>query len=42
MTVSGGKYTGVIVFAGLSYAAAGICLVAARVLAVGWKLKVIY
>ncbi|KAG0652578.1 Riboflavin transporter MCH5 [Hyphodiscus hymeniophilus] len=37
-----GKYWGLITFAGLSYAAAGICLVVARVLAVGWKITTIY
>ena len=42
LTFSGGEYTGLIVFAGLSYAAAGICLIAARVLSVGWKLTTIY
>jgi len=42
LTANGGNYTGLIVFAGLSYAAALICLIAARVLAVGWKIKIIY
>ncbi|TVY21299.1 putative transporter MCH4 [Lachnellula arida] len=42
LTACGGNYNGVIIFAGLSYAAAGISLAAARVLAVGWKFKTIY
>lgn len=42
LTASGGDYTGLIIFAGLSYAAAMICLIAARVLKVGWKINVIY
>jgi len=42
LAASGGKYTGLIIFAGLSYAAAAVCLIAARVLKVGWKIKMIY
>lgn len=37
-----GDYTGLIIFAGISYLAAMACLVAARVLKVGWKLNVVY
>jgi hypothetical protein len=36
------NYWGVIVFAGISYTAAGLCLIAARVLAVGWKITTVY
>jgi len=39
---TGGDYMGVIVFAGLSYFAAMCCLIAARVMKVGWKLNVVY
>lgn len=42
LEVCDGQYYGVIIFAGLSYVAAAICLIAARVLKVGWKLNVIY
>ncbi|TVY32945.1 Riboflavin transporter [Lachnellula subtilissima] len=42
LTACSGNYNGVIIFAGLSYVAAGISLAAARVLAVGWKLKTVY
>ncbi|KAF4636286.1 hypothetical protein G7Y89_g1799 [Cudoniella acicularis] len=42
LTANGGDYTGLIIFTGLSYAAALICLIAARVLAVGWKITIIY
>jgi MFS family permease len=42
LTANGGNYTGLIVFAGLSYVAAGICLVIARILAVGWKIRIVY
>jgi MFS family permease len=43
LTASGGEdYTGLIVFAGLSYALAGVFLIVARVLAVGWSMKTIY
>jgi MFS family permease len=42
LTACEGKYWGVIIFAGLSYVAAGICLIAARVLAVGWKINIVY
>jgi MFS family permease len=37
-----GKYTGLIVFAGLSYTAAAACLIAVRVLKVGWEIKMVY
>ncbi|RDW58142.1 MFS general substrate transporter-62 [Coleophoma cylindrospora] len=36
------QYAGLILFAGMSYVTAGICLVTARVLTVGWKLNVVY
>jgi hypothetical protein len=42
LIANGGKYTGLIVFAGLSYTAAAACLIAARVLKVGWKIKMVY
>ncbi|KAE8447725.1 hypothetical protein EG329_010532 [Mollisiaceae sp. DMI_Dod_QoI] len=42
LQVCGGHYSGLIIFAGLSYVAAAICLIAARVLKVGWKINVIY
>jgi MFS family permease len=42
LIANGGSYTGLIIFAGLSYTAAAACLIAARVLKVGWKLKMIY
>jgi hypothetical protein len=42
LTASGGEYWGLIVFAGLSYVAAAGCLIAARVLRVGWKINVMY
>jgi MFS family permease len=42
LTACGGQYWGLIIFAGLSYVAAGICLIAARVLAVGWKINTMY
>ena len=42
LTACEGKYWGVIIFAGLSYVAAGIFLIAARVLAVGWKINIMY
>ncbi|KAM3074590.1 hypothetical protein ACMFMG_008020 [Clarireedia jacksonii] len=42
LTAGGKDYTGLIVFAGLSYALAGFFLIVARVLAVGWSLKTIY
>jgi len=42
LTACGGNYNGLIVFAGLSYVGAAISLTAARVLKVGWKIKVIY
>jgi len=37
-----GEYWGLVTFAGLSYVAAMACLIAARVLKVGWKIMVIY
>jgi len=42
LTACGGNYTGLICFAGGSYVGAGLSLIAARVLAVGWKLNVVY
>lgn len=42
LTANGGEYWGLIIFTGLSYIAAMGCLIAARVLRVGWKIKVIY
>lgn len=42
LTLCNGQYYGVIIFAGLSYVAAAICLIAARILKVGWKFNVIY
>ncbi|KAG9234618.1 major facilitator superfamily domain-containing protein [Amylocarpus encephaloides] len=42
LTANGGSYDGLIIFAGLAYAAALLCLVAARVLRVGWKINVVY
>jgi len=42
LTACGGNYNGLIIFAGLSYVGAAISLTAARVLKVGWKIKVIY
>jgi hypothetical protein len=42
LTTSGGDFFPLIIFAGLSYVAAAGCLVAARVLKVGWKIKMVY
>lgn len=42
LTANHGDYWSLIVFAGLTYAAAAICLIIARVLAVGWKIKTMY
>lgn len=42
LTACGGAYTGLIIFAGLSYAAAAVCLIGARVLKVGWKISTVY
>ncbi len=42
LTANGGKYIGLIIFAGLSYAAAAVCLIAARVLKVGWSINMVY
>jgi hypothetical protein len=42
LTACGGNYNGLIIFAGLSYAAAAMSLITARVLKVGWKLDIIY
>ncbi|KAH6676692.1 major facilitator superfamily domain-containing protein [Halenospora varia] len=42
LTAMDGDYTGLIIFAGISYIAALACLIAARVLAVGWKIRTIY
>ncbi|KAE9371513.1 MFS general substrate transporter [Stipitochalara longipes BDJ] len=42
LIANGESYTGLIIFAGLSYTAAAACLIAARVLKVGWKIKMVY
>lgn len=42
LTVLDGDFWGLIVFAGLSYVAAAAALIAARVLKVGWKIRVVY
>jgi len=42
LAANGGDFKGLIIFAGLSYVAAGICLIIARVLKVGWKFNVVY
>lgn len=42
LTVMDGDFTGLIIYAALSYAAAAACLITARVLKVGWKLNVVY
>ena len=42
LSSNNGEYHGLIIFAGLSYALALVCLVASRILAVGWKLNVVY
>ncbi|KAJ8060631.1 hypothetical protein OCU04_010939 [Sclerotinia nivalis] len=42
LTASGGDYTWLIVFAGLSYALAGFLLIVARVWAVGWSIRTKY
>lgn len=42
LTASKGDYTNVIIFAGLSYVLATMCLIGARVLKVGWKFNVVY
>lgn len=42
LTATGGDYTWLIVFAGLSYALAGFFLIVARILAVGWDIRTIY
>lgn len=42
VSVCGGEYWGLIVFAGLSYAASVVTFMAARVLGAGWKVKVVY
>ncbi|CAG8954619.1 hypothetical protein HYFRA_00004538 [Hymenoscyphus fraxineus] len=42
LTANGGNYEGVIIFAGLAYTAACLCLIAARVLRVGWKINIVY
>ena len=39
LSATDGDYWGLIVFAGVSYAAAWVCYATARVLAVGWSLK---
>ncbi|KAL8694614.1 MAG: hypothetical protein Q9218_000796 [Villophora microphyllina] len=42
LSVNKGDYWGLIVFTGLCYAAGLICFITARVLKVGWSLKVLY
>ncbi|KAH7355032.1 major facilitator superfamily domain-containing protein [Rhexocercosporidium sp. MPI-PUGE-AT-0058] len=42
LTMMDGDYTGLIIFAAMSYLGAAMCLIAARVLKVGWKLNMIY
>jgi len=42
LTALEGDFWGLIVFAGLSYVAAAAALIAARVLKVGWKIRVVY
>ena len=42
LTACGGDFSGLVIFAGLSYTAAAGCLIAARVLKVGWKIKMVY
>lgn len=42
LTVMNGDYTGIILFAALSYAGAAAFFAAARVLKVGWKLNAVY
>jgi MFS family permease len=42
LTATGGNYDYVIIFASMSYVGALGCLIAARVLRVGWKLNVVY
>ncbi|CZS89174.1 related to monocarboxylate transporter 2 [Rhynchosporium agropyri] len=42
LTMMDGDYTGLIIFAAASYVGAAVCLIAARVLKVGWKLNAIY
>ena len=42
LTANGGNYNTLIIFAGLAYAAAGICLIIARILSVGWKIRLVY
>jgi hypothetical protein len=38
----GGSYYGVVIFTGLSYIIALLSFVAARVLKVGWKIRVLF
>jgi len=42
LSANDGQYWGVIVFAGLSYVAAMLFLIAARVLAAGWGLSTVF
>lgn len=42
LTANDGKYYGLIIFCGLSYAAALVSFITSRVLAVGWKLSTVY
>jgi MFS family permease len=42
VSACGGEFWGLIVFAGMSYAASFVTFAAARVLGAGWKVKVVY
>ena len=42
LSACNGAYYGLIIFAGLSYALGLVCFVISRILAVGWKINVIY
>ncbi|RDL39946.1 MFS general substrate transporter [Venustampulla echinocandica] len=42
LTANGGSYDGLVIFAALSYTVAMFCLIAARVLRVGWKITAVY
>ena len=42
LAAAGGDYWGLIVFAGLAYVAAMLCLITARVLVVGWGVFTVF
>lgn len=42
LSSAGGDYTGLIVFAGVSYFFGLVCFVSARVMKVGWQLGAVY